>query len=116
MTYVDGCLLAVPKANKDAYVAYAKWAADLFKEYGASALVDNWGEDVPDGKVNSLNSAVLRKPDEAVVFSWVVWPDKKTRDDGWAGLLADPRMASGPPMPFDGQRMIFGGFETIFEA
>jgi uncharacterized protein YbaA (DUF1428 family) len=117
MTYVDGFLLAVPTANKSAYRALAQTAAGVFKEYGALSVVEGWGSTVPDGKVNSMQSAVLRKPDETVVFSWITWPSKALRDVGMEKAMADPRLQEGmESMPFDGQRMIFGGFETIVEA
>jgi uncharacterized protein YbaA (DUF1428 family) len=117
MTHVDGFLLAVPTANKSTYRALAQTAAEVFKEYGALSVVEGWGSAVPDGKVNSMNSAVLRKPDETVVFSWITWPSKAVRDAGMAKAMADPRLQAGmDTMPFDGQRMIFGEFETILEA
>ncbi|MGJ3261771.1 MAG: DUF1428 domain-containing protein [Salinarimonas sp.] len=114
MTYVDGFVAAVPTANKDAYRAYAELAATVFKEHGALSLVECWGDDVPEGKLNSLHTAVMRKEDETVVFSWITWPDRATRDDGLQKVFGDPRMAPDrSPMPFDGTRMIFGGFEMI---
>lgn len=114
MTYVDGVMLAVPTANKDAYLKFAESVADCFKKYGALSVVDCWGDDVPDGKMNSMRSAVLLKPDETVVFSWVTWPSKAVRDEGWEKAMADPAMApDNNSAPFDGGRMIFGGFEMI---
>lgn len=116
MTYIDGFVAAVPTANREAYRAHAEKAVPLFKRHGATGMVENWGIDVPDGKLTSLPMAVQAKPDETVVFSWVVWPDRATRDAGWAAMQADPDMAAMGDMPFDGKRMIFGGFETILEA
>lgn len=117
MTYVDGFLAAVPTANKEAYRRHAEEAAEVFKKYGALSLVECWGDDVPAGKVNSMHTAVMRKPDETVVFSWITWPSRAARDDGMAKVMADPAMQSSDnAMPFDGQRMIFGGFEMIVEA
>ncbi len=117
MTYVDGFLAAVPTANKEAYRKHAADAAVVFKEYGALSVVECWGDDVPEGKVNSMRSAVMRKPDETVVFSWITWPDKATRDAAMPKWMADPRMQPGAnPMPFDGARMIFGGFEMIVDV
>ena len=114
MSYVDGFVAAVPTANQEAYRQHAEIAAAIFKEYGALSIVEAWGDDVPEGKINSLHTAVLRKEDETVVFSWVVWPDKTTRDAGWQQMMADPRMQPGVnPLPFDGSRMIFGGFRMI---
>ncbi len=86
----------------------------MFKEYGALSLVECWGDDVPEGKINSMHTAVLKKPEETVVFSWITWPDKATRDAGMQKVLGDPRMpAAMEAMPFDGKRMIFGGFKVI---
>jgi uncharacterized protein YbaA (DUF1428 family) len=114
MTYVDGFVAAVPTANKEAYRKHAENAAVVFKEHGALSLVECWGDDVPEGKINSLHTAVMRKEDETVVFSWTLWPDKATRDAGWQKIMADPRMQPDVnTMPFDGSRMIFGGFEMI---
>jgi uncharacterized protein YbaA (DUF1428 family) len=114
MTYVDGFLLAVPTANKDAYCRLAEEAAVVFKAHGALSIVECWGDDVPEGKINSMHTAVLRKPEETVVFSWITWPDKATRDAGMQKVFADPRMPTTmEAMPFDGTRMIFGGFEVI---
>jgi uncharacterized protein YbaA (DUF1428 family) len=115
MSYVDGFVAAVPKANKDQYLAHAKESAKVFKEYGATKCVETWEDDVPDGKVTDFHRAVQAKPDEAVVFSWIRWPDKATRDDGWKKMMDDDRMKSAS-MPFDGKRMIYGGFAPIFEA
>lgn len=117
MTYVDGFVAAVPTANKQAYIKHAEASAALFKEFGALSIVECWGEDIPEGKVNSLHTAVMRKEDETVVFSWVTWPDQATRDAGWQKLMSDPRMQpDANPMPFDGNRLIFGGFEVIVET
>ncbi len=112
MNYVDGVVAAVPTANKEAYKAHAESAAKLFKRYGALALVECWGDDVPEGKVNSLHTAVMRKPDETIVFSWIMWPSKQVRDEAWEKIMQDPEMA-GQEMPFDGARMIFGGFDVL---
>jgi len=117
MTYVDGYVLAVPSANRDRYKQLAETAAAVFKEHGAMRVVECWGDDVPDGKVTSFPMAVQRKEDETVVFSWIAWPSKQARDEGMKKAMADPRMQPDPnTMPFDGQRMIFGGFETIVEV
>ena len=118
MAYVDGFLLAVPTANKEAYRSYAEKAAVLFKRHGAISLAECWGDDVPEGKVNSMHTAVLREPDETVVFSWVIWPDKAIRDAGMEMVFADMAAegAAMGDMPLDGSRMIFGGFDMIVEA
>ena len=117
MTYVDGFLLAVPTANKEAYRKMAEDAAVVFKENGALSLVECWGEDLPEGKVNSFHTAVLGKPEENVVFAWLTWPSKDVRDNGLRKVMDDPRMKVWENrFPFDGKRMIFGGFETIVDA
>jgi uncharacterized protein YbaA (DUF1428 family) len=116
MTYVDGYVLAVPTANRSAFTKHATSTAALFKEYGALKVVECWGTDVPEGKVTSFPMAVQRKDDETVVFSWITWPSRQVRDAGWEKIMADPRMkADTNPMPFDGKRMIYGGFEPIVE-
>ena len=113
MTYVDGFVIAVPIANRDAYRDHAQNAVPLFKECGATRMVENWGDDVPDGKVNDLKQAVQAKPDETVVFSWIEYPDRAARDAAGAKYMSDPRMeAMGASMPFDGSRLIFGGFQA----
>ena len=117
LPYVDGFVAAVPTAHKDAYLAHARKAAEVFKEYGALSAVECWGDDVPEGKVTSFPMAVQRKPDETVVFSWIWWPSKEKRDTGMAAAMKDERLKEGMnPMPFDGQRMIYGGFEVIVDA
>ena len=115
--YVDGFVLAVPTASKKTYCRYAADTAVVFKEHAALSLVECWGDDVPEGKLNSMHTAVLRKPDETVVFAWITWPDKATRDGGRKRVFNDPRSA-GPRtnIPFDGARMIFGGFDVIVDA
>ena len=114
MSYVDGVVVAVPTANKQKFLAHARASAAIFKEFGALKCVENWGEDVPDGKTTDLKRAVQATPEETVVFSWITWPDKATRDAGCKKMMADARMRD-MDMPFDGKRMIFGGFETVSE-
>ncbi|WP_394692110.1 DUF1428 domain-containing protein [Hyphobacterium sp.] len=118
MTYVDGFVIAVPTANKEAYRTVAEAMVPLFKDYGALSVVECWGDDVPDGEVTSFPMAVKATADESVVFSWITWPDKATRDAGMAKAMEDERMAGMDTanMPFDGKRMIMGGFEAIVEA
>ena len=117
MNYVDGFVCAVPTANRQAYLKHAQDAAVIFKEFGALSVVECWGNDVPDGKLTSFPMAVKREPDETVVFSWVSWPSREVRDAGWAKVMADPRMQPGVnPMPFDGKRVIYGGFEVLLQA
>lgn len=114
MAYVDRFLAAVPTDKKDAFIAHATIARDVFRECGALNVVENWADDVPDGTLTSMPMAVQAKEGEAVVLSWVVWPDKATRDAGFAKMMEDPRMSEDTnPMPFDGKRMIFGGFTPV---
>lgn len=116
MSYVDGFVLAVPTANKQCYLELAKTVSAIFKEYGALKVVECWGDDVPEGELTSFPMAVKRQPDETVVFAWIVWPSRQARDEGMAKAMADPRMCSdNQTLPFDGKRMIFGGFEVILE-
>jgi uncharacterized protein YbaA (DUF1428 family) len=117
MSYIDGFVAAVPTANRERYREHAQIGARLFKEYGATAVVECWGDSVPPGKVTSFPMAVQCKEDETVVFSWVLWPSKAAHDEAWAKLMKDPRMSpEANPMPFDGKRMIYGAFETLLEA
>jgi len=116
MSYVDGFLVPVPEGKKEAYRAVALQAAGIFKSYGATRVVEAWGDDVPDGKVTDFKKAVQLDAGEVVVFSWVEWPDKAARDAGMAKVMVDPMMQPGAQeMPFDGKRMIFGGFAAIVE-
>jgi uncharacterized protein YbaA (DUF1428 family) len=117
MTYVDGFVAAVPTANREAYKKHAASTASMFKEYGALKVVENWGNDVPEGKLTSFTMAVQRKEDETVVFSWITWPSREKRDEAWKAIMADPRMQpEANPAPFDGKRLIYGGFETIVDV
>ncbi|MGO4287282.1 DUF1428 domain-containing protein [Bosea sp. TAB14] len=116
MAYVEGFVVAVPAANKDVYRKHAKEALPLFKEFGVTRMVEAWGDEVPDGKVTDFKGAVKATPDEVVVFSWFEYPDRKTRDAANAKMMSDPRMASmGQSMPFDGKRMIMGGFDALVD-
>jgi uncharacterized protein YbaA (DUF1428 family) len=117
MNYVDGFVIPVPTAGRENYRRIAEIAAAVFKEHGALSVVECWGDDVPEGKLTSFPLAVQRKEDETVVFSWITWPSKSVRDQGMKRVMEDPRMkAAMEPMPFDGKRMIFGGFQVIVSA
>lgn len=115
-TYLDGYVLPVPKANKEAYREVAQKMTDMFKEFGALRIVEAWGEDTPDGSKTDYNRATLKKDDEAVVYSWIEWPDKATRDAGWEKMMKDERMQRPEQPPFDGQRMMWGGFAPILDT
>lgn len=117
MGYTDGILVPVPAGNKDAYRDMAAKAAAVFKEHGAIRVVEAWGDDVPDGKVTDFKGAVMAEGDEKVVYSWIEWPSKEARNEGWKKVMEDPRMKPDMAnMPFDGQRMIYGGFSPILDA
>lgn len=107
----------MPTANREIYRKHAEETATIFKEHGALKIVECWGEDVPDGVVTSFPMAVKKEEDETVVFSWIVWPSRAKRDEGMAEVMRDDRMQPGMlSMPFDGKRMIFGGFEVILDV
>ena len=117
MKYVDGFVAAVPAANKELYRKHAAEAAPLFREFGATRVVECWGDDVPDGKVTDFRGAVKAQDGEVVVFSWIEYPSKEVRDAANEKIMTDPRMkVMGEQMPFDGKRMIFGGFAPILDA
>lgn len=117
MAYIDGFLAAVPQANRDRYRETAIEMSALFKKCGALGVTECWGDDLPKGKLTDFYMAVKCEDGEAVVFSWIMWPDKATRDSGMAKAMADPLMQTSPSPPlFDGKRMIFGGFEVLLEA
>lgn len=115
MNYVDGFVIAVPTDRKAEYLRQAGVAAQIFKECGALEIVECWGDDVPEGKVTSFPMAVKCQEGETVVFSWIQWPTKGLRDQGMKKFMDDPRMKEMKDMPFDGQRMIFGGFQVVLE-
>lgn len=116
MPYIDGFIAAVPTKNKDVYRKHVQDSAPLFKELGATRMVETWADDVPDGKVTDFKRAVQAKEDEAVVFSWVEYPDRATRDAATKKMMSDDRMKElGRTMPFDGHRMIYGGFVPLIE-
>lgn len=114
MAYVDGFVIAVPNANRQKFIDHANSADAFFLEFGAIRIVECWADDVPDGKVTDFRRAVQAGEDETVVFSWVEWPDKATRDAAYPKMMEDPRMDPAKnPMPFDGKRMIYGGFVPV---
>lgn len=114
MSYIDGFVFTVPTARKEDFRAQALELAGIFREYGALSVCECWGVDVPDGDITSFPMAVKKAADETVVFSWIGWPDKATRDAGNAKVFEDPRMEKQfSALPLDGKRMIYGGFEPI---
>ena len=116
MSYVFVFVQPVPTANKEKYIKHVQIVADVLKEAGALQIVECWGDDVPDGEVTSFIKAVQKRDDETVAFSWILWPDKETCDKGMKKLLEDPRTQEDVnPMPFDGKRIIYGGFQMILE-
>ncbi len=120
MNYVDGFVIAVPTANKQKFIDHAATADSVFIEMGALRVLECWGEDVPDGETTDFRKAVKANSDESIVFSWIEWPDKGTRDAAMAKMMdpgfVDPRMDPVKnPMPFDGKRLIFGGFAPVVD-
>jgi uncharacterized protein YbaA (DUF1428 family) len=116
MAYFQGFLIPVKTADRDAYLEMAKRVVPIFTDQGATRIVECWGDDVMDGKTTDLKKAVQATGDETVVFSWIWWPDKATCDRGAETMMADERMKPDGPMPFDGKRMIYAGFETTFDT
>lgn len=116
MSYIDGFVIPVPTGKKQAYRDWAAKFAPIFKELGATRVVECWGTDVPDGKVTDFKGAVKAEAGENVVFSWIVWPSKEVRDEGQRKMRDDPRMKMTADAPFNGQRMIFGGFEVLLDT
>ena len=114
MSYIDGFVLAVPQARRDAFIAHATTFDTLIVECGATRVMECWGDDVPDGKVTDYKGAVKANPDETVVFSWIEWPSREARDAGWKKAMEDPRMKD-IQQPFDGKRMIYGGFAPLLD-
>ena len=118
--YIDGFVIAVPTANRQKFIDHAKHADSAFIDMGATRILECWADDVKDGKTTDFRMAVKAKEDESVVFSWIEWPDKATRDAAMEKMMSDdfddPRMDQEKnPMPFDGARLIYGGFEPVVE-
>lgn len=120
MTFITAFCAAVPTKDRGIYLEHITQAATLFKDYGAARVVEGWGADVPDGDVTSFPLAVQCKPDETVVFGFVEWPSRKIHDEGMPKVMEefDEHMEAGTFLapPFDGKRMIFGGFEVIHDS
>jgi uncharacterized protein YbaA (DUF1428 family) len=116
MTYVDGFVAAVPTVNRETYRKFAERAAAVFREHGALKVIECWGDDVPEGKLTSFPMAVKLQKEKTAVFSWITWPSREARDAGMKKVMADPRLQpASDPMPFDGKRLIYGGFEMIVD-
>lgn len=120
MTYIDGFVIAVPADHKEKFIDHAQKADSVFKELGAVRILECWGDDVPDGKLTDFRKAVQAKENEIVVFSWIEWPDKATRDAAMGKMheLMDTDDRFNPeknPVPFDGKRLIYGGFAPVVE-
>jgi uncharacterized protein YbaA (DUF1428 family) len=116
MTYIEGFVTAVPTANKQAYKDHAEKALRIFRKFGETRCVECWGDNLPKGETTDFYRAVKAKGDETVVFSWIEWPDKEAREVGMEKVMQEMQTGmQNDPMPFDGQRMIFGGFETLVE-
>ena len=116
MTYFEGFIVPVPEANKESYKEHANRFAPMVQEFGVARMVESWDSDVPEGKVTDFRKAVDAKPDEKIVFSWFEYPSKEARDAANQKMMSDPRMADmGKDMPFDGTRMIMGGFDAVVE-
>lgn len=114
MAFLDITVIPVKTANKAAYLEHSATTSPLFREQGATAVTETWGNDVPDGKLTDFKKAVQLEDDETVVVGWITWPDKATRDAGWEALMKDERMMGLEP-PFEGKRMIYAGFDVIAE-
>lgn len=115
MNYVDGFITPVPNSNKEIYIQLAEKVSAIFKKHGALNYIECWGDDVPEGKQTSFPMAVQCKEDETVVFSWITWPSREVRDAGMKKAMEEMHKGGVSDMPFDGKRMIFGGFTVIVE-
>jgi len=115
MPYIEGFIVAVPRTKKEVYRHFAEKAVPVFKRHGALRLIENWADEVPDGKITDFKGAVKAEPDEDIVFSWIEYPDKATRDKANEAMMKDPEMQNMGEMPFDAKRMIYAGFEPIID-
>ncbi len=120
MSYIDGFVIAVPTANKQKFIKHGEMVDSIFTELGATRVVECWADDVPEGEITDFGKAVKATVDESVVFSWIEWPDKATRDTAMQTMMSDDfsdeRMdPEKNPMPFDGKRLIFGGFKPVID-
>ena len=121
MPYIDGFLNVVPIADKADFIKNIQFTNGVFIEVGATRVVESWGDDLPEGTLTDFRKAVQAKPNETVVLSWLEWPDRATRDQGLARIqeLAKTDERFDPavnPIPYDGKRMIFGGFDVVYDS
>jgi uncharacterized protein YbaA (DUF1428 family) len=114
--YTDGFVVPVPEGKKDAYRELASKMAKVFRQHGANRVVEAIADDISHGEVTDFYRAVKAEDGETVVFSFIEWPDKQTRDDAWAKIMNDESMKPEGDMPFSGQRMFWGGFEPIVDS
>jgi uncharacterized protein YbaA (DUF1428 family) len=114
--YIDGWVVPVPTSKRDAYRELSAQNAKYFREYGATRLVEAFGDDVPKGEVTDFYRAVKAEDGESIVFAFIEWPDKATRDAAWPKVMEDERMRPQGDIPFDGKRMFWGGFEKILDT
>ena len=114
--YTDGFVVPVPEGKTEAYQQLAAKMAKVFRQHGATRVVEALSDDVPKGEVTDFYRAVKAEGDEKVVFSFIEWPDKDTRDQAWQKIMADESLKPQGEMPFSGQRMFWGGFEPIFDT
>jgi uncharacterized protein YbaA (DUF1428 family) len=116
MTYFEGFIVPVPEQNADAYKSHASQFAPIVQDFGVRRMVESWESDVPEGKLTDFRKAVDAKPEEKIVFSWFEYPSRQARDAANEKFMSDPRMEEmGSNMPFDGKRMVMGGFDAIVE-
>ncbi|MEO6248062.1 MAG: DUF1428 domain-containing protein [Sphingomicrobium sp.] len=116
MAYIDGFLTPVREECKEEYLAHATVIMPMMREFGMTRMVECWGDDVLRGQQTDFYRAVASEEGESVVFSWIEWPDKAARDAGWARMMEDPRMKDMAAPPFDGKRLIYSGFQPIFDS
>lgn len=116
MAFISMFMAPVPTENREAYIDHASKAAAIFKDLGALEVVETWGVDVPPGEVTSMPMAVKLAEGETVVIGWIRWPSQEVANAAWAKMETDPRMEELAEMPFDGMRMIMGGFDVMLEV
>jgi uncharacterized protein YbaA (DUF1428 family) len=114
--YTDGFVVPVPETKRDAYRELASKMAKVFRQHGASRVIEAIADDVQHGKVTDFYRAVKAEDGETVVFSFIEWPDKATRDEAWKAIMSDESLKPDGEMPFDGKRMFWGGFEKIVDT